>query len=53
MILIPFTVAMATMILAAGAEAYARFRVPAMPFLTMLAGIGWSRGRWSNHFDDA
>lgn len=47
MILIPFSVAIAMMILAAGAEAYARFRMPAMPFLTMLAGIGWSRGRWS------
>ena len=47
MILIPFAVAMAMMILAAGAEAYARFRMPAMPFLTILAGIGWSRGRWS------
>jgi 4-amino-4-deoxy-L-arabinose transferase-like glycosyltransferase len=46
MILIPFSVAMAMMILAAGAEAYARFRMPAMPFLTILAGIGWSRGRW-------
>jgi len=53
MILIPFFVAMAMMMLAAGAEAYARFRIPAMPFLTMLAGIGWSRGRWSDHFDSA
>lgn len=42
LILIPFSVALAMMILAAGAEAYARYRMPAMPFLAILAGIGWS-----------
>jgi 4-amino-4-deoxy-L-arabinose transferase-like glycosyltransferase len=48
LILIPFSVALAMMILAAGAEAYPRYRMPAAPFLAMLAGIGWSRGRLSD-----
>jgi 4-amino-4-deoxy-L-arabinose transferase-like glycosyltransferase len=41
LILIPFSVALSVMILAAGAEAYARYRMPAAPFLAMLAGVGW------------
>jgi hypothetical protein len=41
LILIPLSVALSLMILAAGPEAYARYRMPAAPFLAMLAGIGW------------
>ena len=40
-ILILFVVAMAMLACAASPAAHARFRVPAMPFLAMLAGIGW------------
>jgi 4-amino-4-deoxy-L-arabinose transferase-like glycosyltransferase len=48
LILIPFSIALLMMIMAAGAEAYARYRMPAAPFLAMLAGIGWSGGRFRN-----
>jgi hypothetical protein len=34
-------IAIVMLIVAAGPEATARFRVPAMPFLAMAAGIGW------------
>jgi len=40
-ILIPLMVAFAMLACAASPNAHARFRVPAMPFLAMLAGIGW------------
>jgi hypothetical protein len=40
-ILIPLGVAFAMLACAASPAAHARFRVPAVPFLAMLAGIGW------------
>lgn len=36
-------IAFAMIAVATGAAAIARFRLPAMPFLAMLAGIGWAR----------
>jgi len=44
-----FMLAMALLllILASGPEATDRFRIPAMPFLAILSGIGWS-GTWSH-----
>jgi hypothetical protein len=41
-VLIPL-VFIAYFVLVSGPEAYARFRVPAMPFVTMLSGVGLSR----------
>ncbi len=38
---IPFSLALLMLVCAAGPDAQARFRVPAVPFLAMLAGIGW------------
>ncbi len=38
---IPFSLALLMLACAAGPDAQARFRVPAVPFLAMLAGIGW------------
>lgn len=35
-------IAIYLVVVAAGPEAYARFRVPVMPFLAVFAGIGWS-----------
>jgi hypothetical protein len=35
-------IALLMMFLAAGPEAIARYRAPAMPFLAMVAGVGWS-----------
>jgi hypothetical protein len=35
-------IALVMLVLAAGPEAIARYRSPAMPFLAMLAGVGWS-----------
>jgi 4-amino-4-deoxy-L-arabinose transferase-like glycosyltransferase len=35
-------IALVMLFLAAGPEAIARYRAPAMPFLAMLAGVGWS-----------
>ena len=40
-ILIPLAVAFVMLACAASPVAHARFRVPAIPFLAMLAGIGW------------
>ncbi len=40
-ILIPLGVTFAMLACAASPAAHARFRVPAVPFLAMLAGIGW------------
>jgi hypothetical protein len=40
-ILIPLAAAFAMLLCAAGPDAHARFRVPAVPFLAMLASIGW------------
>lgn len=45
LVLIPFCVALVVMGLAAGPEAYSRFRVPAAPFLAMLSGMGWFGSR--------
>ena len=42
LVLIPFAVGMAMMVLAAGAEAYARYRMPALPLLALVAGVGWA-----------
>lgn len=42
LILLPLGVAVAMMLAATGPGAIARFRMPAMPFLAMLAGAGWS-----------
>src|SRR5216684_3789810 len=36
------SIALVTLVLAAGPEAIARYRSPAMPFLAMVAGVGWS-----------
>jgi hypothetical protein len=36
-------IALVMLFLAAGPEAIARYRAPAMPFLAMVAGVGWSR----------
>jgi hypothetical protein len=41
-VLIPLGVALAMILMASGAEAYARYRMPAIPLLAILAGIGWS-----------
>ncbi len=38
---IPFSLALLMLACAAGPDAQARFRVPAVPFLAMLAAIGW------------
>jgi hypothetical protein len=35
-------IALVMLVLAAGPEAIARYRSPAMPFLAMAAGVGWS-----------
>lgn len=35
-------IAVIMLVLAAGPEAIARYRSPAMPFLAMVAGVGWS-----------
>ena len=51
MILAPLGVAMVMLLLATGPAAIARFRVPAMPFLAMLAGAGWSGLSWVRHRD--
>ena len=40
-VLIPLGAAFAMLACAASPVAHARFRVPAIPFLAMLAGIGW------------
>ncbi len=42
LILIPLGVAFVMLLIAAGPGAIARYRVPAVPFLAMLAGVGWS-----------
>ena len=36
------SIALVMLVLAAGPEAIARYRSPAMPFLAMVAGVGWS-----------
>jgi hypothetical protein len=36
-----FLIALTLLLLAAGPEASARLRTPAMPFLSILAGVGW------------
>ena len=41
LLLIPLAIAMLMILLAAGPEATGRMRTPAIPFLAMLAGIGW------------
>jgi len=46
-VVIPLAVAFAMLACAASPAAHARFRVPAVPFLAMLAGIGWLRRRES------
>ena len=40
-ILVPLAMAFAMLLCAASPDAHARFRVPAVPFLAMLASIGW------------
>jgi len=40
-VLFAVAIAMVTLLLASGPEAVARFRVPAMPLLAFLAGVGW------------
>jgi len=42
LVLIPFGIALAMIAMASGAEAIARYRMPAIPLLAMLAGIGWA-----------
>jgi hypothetical protein len=42
LILFSIGVAFFVMLVGAGPGAIARFRLPAMPFLAMLAGVGWS-----------
>jgi hypothetical protein len=42
LLLVPLAIAMLMILLAAGPEATGRMRTPAIPFLAMLAGIGWS-----------
>jgi hypothetical protein len=42
MMLVPLGAALVMLLVGSGPWAIARFRVPAMPFLAMLAGIGWS-----------
>jgi hypothetical protein len=51
MILVALGVAMVMLLLATGPAAIARFRVPATPFLAMLAGAGWSGLSWIRHRD--
>jgi len=51
MILVPLGVAMVMLLLGTGPGAIARFRAPAMPFLAMLAGSGWSGWLWIRHRD--
>jgi len=41
MILIPFLLAIAFLGLSAGAESVARYRIPVMPLLAMIAAVGW------------
>ena len=41
-VLIPLGVALVMILLASGAEAYARYRMPAIPLLAIVAGVGWS-----------
>jgi hypothetical protein len=41
LILIPLLLAIAFLALAAGAESMARYRLPAIPLLAILAAIGW------------
>ncbi|MFZ0247134.1 hypothetical protein [Candidatus Binatus sp.] len=41
LLLIPLAIALIMLGCAAGPDAHSRFRVPAIPFLAMLAGIGW------------
>jgi hypothetical protein len=36
-------IAIYLVVVPAGPEAYARFRVPVMPLLAVFAGIGWGR----------
>ena len=43
LISIPLGLAVAMMLAGTGPGAIARFRMPAMPFLAMLAGAGWSQ----------
>jgi hypothetical protein len=42
LLLIPLAIALLMILLAAGPEATGRMRTPAIPFLAMLAGVGWS-----------
>jgi hypothetical protein len=42
LILIPLGVAFVMLLIGAGPTAIARFRLPAVPFLAILAGVGWS-----------
>lgn len=44
MILVLFGVGIVMLLVGTTPGAIARFRVPAMPFLAMLAGVGWSAG---------
>jgi hypothetical protein len=41
LIIIPFMLAIALLVLAAGPEAMARYRLPAIPLLAVLAAVGW------------
>jgi Na+/glutamate symporter len=45
LIWIAFGVAFVMLLVGIGPGVIARFRLPAMPFLAMLAGVGWS-GTW-------
>ena len=42
LILIALGVAFVMLLIGAGPQAIARFRLPAVPFLAILAGVGWS-----------
>ena len=42
LLLIPLGVALVMLLLGAGPGAIARFNLPALPFIAMLAGVGWS-----------
>jgi len=50
--IIPLAIAVAMILLASGAEAYARYRMPAVPLLAIVAGVGWSGSRLRSSRDE-
>ena len=44
MLMYLLAIALVMLVLAAGPEAIARYRSPVMPFLAMVAGVGWAGG---------